>query len=79
MKMTDRLQTCKSCEFFEYLPGEEEGKGSSGGMGECHRNAPKSYPPPIGHSIKDGNKSVVWPQLLDSEWCGEYDRKQETW
>jgi hypothetical protein len=77
--MTDRLQTCKSCEFFEYLPGEEEGKESLGGMGECHRNAPRSYPPPNGHSIKDGNKSVVWPQLLDSEWCGEYDRKQETW
>jgi len=77
--MTDRIKTCKSCEFFEYLPGEEDGKGSLGGMGECRRRAPKAYLPPIGQSINDSNHLVVWPRLLDSEWCGEYDRKQETW
>jgi hypothetical protein len=77
--MTDRLQTCKSCEFFAYLPGEQDGEGALGGMGECHRNAPKSYSPPIGHALKDGINPVVWPRLLDTEWCGEYERKQETW
>ena len=77
--MTDRIQTCKSCEFFEYLHGEKVDKETLGGMGECHHSAPKSYSPPTGHSVNDSNKSVVWPQLLDSEWCGEYSRKQETW
>ena len=77
--MTDRIQTCKSCEFFEYLPGEEDGKGPLGGMGECHHSAPKSYSPPNGQSINDRNQPVAWPQLLDSGWCGEYDHKQETW
>jgi hypothetical protein len=77
--MTERILTCKSCTYFEYLPGEEDGKGSLGGMGECHRHAPKAYSPPVGHTSDDCSKSVVWPQLLDSEWCGEYERKQETW
>ena len=77
--MTDRIQTCKSCEFFQYLRGEAAGTGKLGGIGECHRSAPKSFSPPTGHSVNDSNKSVVWPQLLDSEWCGEYSRKQETW
>jgi hypothetical protein len=77
--MTDRLQTCKSCQFFEYLPGGEEGKGSLGAMGECHRNAPESYSLPGGQSRNGNNQSVIWPQLPDSEWCGEYERKQEAW
>lgn len=77
--MTDRKQTCKSCEFFQYLHDKEVGKERLGGMGECHRRAPESFALPTGHSVKDSNKSVVWPQLLDSEWCGEYSRRQETW
>jgi hypothetical protein len=77
--MTDRLQTCKSCEFFEYLSDKEKGKVSSGSMGECHHSAPKSYSPVNGPSINDSKQSVIWPQLLDSEWCGEYERRQETW
>ncbi|MGB5177909.1 MAG: hypothetical protein WBP44_04175 [Gammaproteobacteria bacterium] len=77
--MTERKLTCKSCHFFGYLPGEEEGKGALGGMGECRRRAPVAYSPPIGKSINDCSKSVVWPQLLDSEWCGEYERQQESW
>ena len=77
--MTERINTCMSCSYFGYLPGEEGGKGSLGGMGECRRSAPKASSPPVGHSSDDCSTSVVWPQLLDSEWCGEYERKQETW
>ncbi len=77
--MTERMHTCKSCEFFEYLPGEEGGDGPLGGMGECHRNAPGPSTLATGQSGNDGRPSAVWPRILDSEWCGEYDRKQEVW
>lgn len=77
--MAERLHTCKSCEFFDYLPGEEEGNGPLGGMGECHRNAPRAFTTSAGLSGNDGKQSAVWPRILDSDWCGEYDRKQETW
>jgi hypothetical protein len=66
------MHTCKSCEFFQYLPGEEDGMGPQGGMGECHRNAPR---PTIG----DSSQSVTWPRISDSDWCGEYDHRQEVW
>ena len=77
--MTDRLQTCRSCQYFEYLPGKEADKESPGALGECHRNAPESYLLPSGQSINGSNQVVVWPQLPDTEWCGEYERRQEAW
>lgn len=56
---------CVTCAFFVHF-----GKGSD--VGSCQRHAPR---PVLDCMIRDGNYSVLWPEVLIGDFCGEWSAK----
>jgi hypothetical protein len=57
------MGNCENCVFWEAITG-----GYRIYEGYCHR-----YPPKICL-----NGGIVWPKLPDVEWCGEFQKKDNT-
>ncbi len=64
--MTDRMDTCASCRFYHTTNGE------------CRRRAAvvmdRSYTH-LHHGLVTMTKAE-WPQVLPTDWCGEYEVKR---
>jgi hypothetical protein len=62
-KIAFENQSCKTCKYLY--------------ESQCHRYAPK---PMIWHSpCGDGcgeNPEFIWPEVLDADWCGEWEARQ---
>lgn len=67
--MADRAKRCEGCRFWE-RDGETR-------LGECHRNPPVAIPLML---LPDGENYehalVAWPELMASDWCGEWKPKE---
>jgi hypothetical protein len=71
---------CKSCRWFQAAPDDFSADGDMSDelvsdqkeYGFCHRHAPapKEFDP-------QKNLEVQWPLVWESEWCGEWKRRQE--
>lgn len=52
--------TCATCRYYEDYPA---GEGDDSFTGACRRHAPA----PV-----KGAPSLLWPHVLQSDWCGEW-------
>lgn len=63
---------CKQCRYGE--------KGSPG-MIKCHRLPPKAFPMQRSHPMAPDQTQIgtltIFPELPESEWCGEFRVKIE--
>ena len=57
-------RACKNCDF-----SSEEGSEDLGKFLRCRRRAPNP-------SMADSH--AEWPEVMDSDWCGEFESKDWT-
>jgi len=61
---------CSNCRFFFPF----DGTLSETRSGMCRRYAPRPEMT-MGVSERDASPGVVWPEVGDYDWCGEYAPK----
>ena len=70
---------CKDCRFWlaEGFSAEAIADDVESELGDCRRHAPQ---PVLGYFGDDGEArelAAYWPLTLATEWCGEFEAKQQ--
>ena len=56
---------CNACKYFC--------SEVSTASGDCRRNAPKRV-----HGVGTGSDEVLWPEVKQIDWCGEFATDEDT-
>ncbi len=59
-----RVEQCGTCRFWQEQPTVDGGR--------CRRHAPRPRVMTADEDAGDDEQYVVWPLMLNTEWCGEW-------
>lgn len=64
--MTERMDTCSVCQFFQRFGGPH--------LGQCRRRAPiaTGFTPIPGKCQCDLTVVSAWPEVAPTDWCGDF-------
>jgi hypothetical protein len=65
---TEIKYTCSECKYWFAAPGGEREAEEGPHFGNCKRN------PPLLLNL-EGNTYTGFPMIVDTEWCGEFNKK----